>query len=195
MSPTTGAPGQKKRALSRIKWMIWRPKTRCCALLRTMSALLRGPKTEPWGVYQVGRNIRGQSRPYDALQAGEPHNHPISQPMKVEIDARPSGATKERSQSYDRPPQAKRVQTIAQTTAPTPKRLNRATSASRAFPSIFHPRIGLRRSLKGLQQCGEVESRRGWAEAAQSLSSAFKVLGSAWACFRRSFGRPTDASW
>jgi hypothetical protein len=85
----------------------------------------------------------------DGLQAGEPYNHPNSQPMKVVIDASPSGATKERSQSYERPPQAKRVQTIAQTTAPTPKRPNRATSASRAFPSIFHPRIGLRRSLKG----------------------------------------------
>jgi hypothetical protein len=85
----------------------------------------------------------------DGLQAGEPYNHPNSQPMKVVIDASPSGATKERSQSYERPPQAKRVQTIAQTTAPTPKRPNRATSASRAFPSIFHPRIVLRRSLKG----------------------------------------------
>jgi hypothetical protein len=45
----------------------------------------------------------------DGLQAGEPYNHPNSQPMKVVIDASPSGATKERSQSYERPPQAKRV--------------------------------------------------------------------------------------
>ena len=47
--------------------------------------------------------------------------------------------TKERSKSYQRPLQAKRVQTIAQTTALTPKRPNRATSAPRAFPSIFPP--------------------------------------------------------
>lgn len=68
-------------------------------------------------------------------------NHPSSQPTQVVIDASPSGVTKERSQSYQRPLQAKRVQTIAQTTAPTPKRPNRAISAPSAFPSIFHPRI------------------------------------------------------
>src|SRR5215472_12613464 len=68
-------------------------------------------------------------------------NHPSSQPMQVVIDASPSGVTKERSQSYQRPLQAKSVQTIAQTTAPTPKRPNRATSAPKAFPSIFDPRI------------------------------------------------------
>jgi hypothetical protein len=68
-------------------------------------------------------------------------NHPSSQPTQLVIDASPSGATKERSQSYQRPLQAKRVQTIAQTTALTPKRPNRATSTPRAFPSIFHPRI------------------------------------------------------
>ena len=75
----------------------------------------------------------------DAGRADEPHNHPSSQPTQVVIDASPSGATKERSQSYQRPLQAKRVQTIAQTTALTPKRPNRATSAPRAFPSIFPP--------------------------------------------------------
>jgi hypothetical protein len=65
------------------------------------------------------------------------HNHPNSQPTQVVIDASPSGVTKERSQSSWRPLQAKRVQTIAQTTAPTPKRPNRATRAA----SMFHPRI------------------------------------------------------
>jgi hypothetical protein len=65
------------------------------------------------------------------------HSHPNSQPTQVVIDASPSGVTKERSQSSWRPLQAKRVQTIAQTTAPTPKRPNRATRAA----SMFHPRI------------------------------------------------------
>jgi len=84
----------------------------------------------------------------DAGRADEPHNHPSSQPMKVVIDASPSGVTKERSQLYQRPLQAKRTQTIAQTTAPTPKRPNRATSAPSTFPSMFHPRI----SYGGLQE-------------------------------------------
>src|SRR5262249_16173650 len=77
--------------------------------------------------------------------------------MQVVIDASPSGVTKERSQSYQRPLQAKRVQTIAQTTAPTPKRPNRATSAPRAFPSIVHPRI----SQGGLQQHSDNMAKSG----------------------------------
>jgi hypothetical protein len=75
-------------------------------------------------------------------------NHPNSQAMKVVIDASPSGVTKERSQSYQRPLQAKRLQTIAQTTAPTPKKPNRVTRAPNVFPSMFHPRI----SFGGLQE-------------------------------------------
>ena len=77
--------------------------------------------------------------------------------MQVVIDASPSGVTKERSQSYQRPLQAKRVQTIAQTTAPTPKRPNRATSAPRAFPSIFHPRI----SQDGVQEDSDNMAKSG----------------------------------
>src|SRR5262249_48536600 len=53
MSPSTGLPAQKKRGFSRIKWMMWRLKSRCCGSLRTMSALLREPKAGPWGVYQI----------------------------------------------------------------------------------------------------------------------------------------------
>src|SRR5262245_7704711 len=53
MSLSTGAPAQKKRALSRIKWMIRSPKTRCCGSLRTMSVLLRGPRIGPLGAYQI----------------------------------------------------------------------------------------------------------------------------------------------
>src|SRR5262249_7075957 len=68
-------------------------------------------------------------------------NHPNSQPPQVVIDASPTGGTKKRNQSYQRPLQAKREQTTSKKTAPTPKRPNRATSAPTAFPSIFHPRI------------------------------------------------------
>jgi hypothetical protein len=92
----------------------------------------------------------------DAGRADEPHNHPSSQPMKVVIEASPSGVTKERSQLYQRPLQAKRTQTIAQTTAPTPKRPNRATSAPSTFPSMFPSPNQLRRPAGRLPQCGEV---------------------------------------
>src|SRR6516165_132967 len=92
---------------------------------------------------------RAEARSKDRRVTGRrTQTHPSSLPAQVVIDASPSGVTKERSQSYQRPLQAKRVQTIAQTTAPTPKRPNRATSAPRAFPSIFHPRI----SQGGLQE-------------------------------------------
>ena len=53
MSPSTGAPAQKKRAFSQMKWMIRNLKTRCCESLRITNTLLRGPKTGPWGVYQT----------------------------------------------------------------------------------------------------------------------------------------------
>src|ERR1700756_1110301 len=53
MTQSTGAPAQKKRALSRIKWTIRRLKPRCCGSLRTTSTLLGGPKTGPQGVYQI----------------------------------------------------------------------------------------------------------------------------------------------
>jgi hypothetical protein len=53
MTQSTGAPAQKKRALSRIKWTIRRLKPRCCGSLRTTSTLLEGPKTGPQGVYQI----------------------------------------------------------------------------------------------------------------------------------------------
>src|ERR1700751_1978088 len=53
MTQSTGAPAQKKRALSRIKWTIRRLKPRCCGSLRTTSTSLEGPKTGPQGVYQI----------------------------------------------------------------------------------------------------------------------------------------------
>jgi hypothetical protein len=82
--------------------------------------------------------------PRSAFKVGSlSHNHPNSQPVRVASDASPSGVTKERSQSCRRPLQAKMVQTIAQPTAPTAKRLKRATRAPSAFPSMFHPRIRL----------------------------------------------------
>jgi len=75
---------------------------------------------------------RAEARSKDRRVTGRrTQTHPSSQPAQIVIDASPSGVTKERSQSYQRPLQAKRVQTIAQTTAPTPKRSNRATSAPR----------------------------------------------------------------
>src|SRR6516165_8600392 len=83
---------------------------------------------------------RAEARSKDRRVTGRrTQTHPSSQPAQVVIDASPSGVTKERSQLYQRPLQAKSVQTTAQTTAPTPKRPNRATNAPSAFPSIFTP--------------------------------------------------------
>jgi hypothetical protein len=82
--------------------------------------------------------------PRSAFKVGSlSHNHPNSQPVRVASDASPSGVTKERSQSCRCPLQAKMVQTIAQTTAPTAKRLKRTTRAPSAFPGMFHPQIRL----------------------------------------------------
>jgi hypothetical protein len=121
----------------------WASTTAFRAPATKASAAVRPVEWSPDGVAawaSVGRPLM----PRSAFKVGSlSHNHPNSQPVRVASDASPSGVTKERSQSCRRPLQAKMVQTIAQATAPTAKRLKRATRAPSAFPSMFHPRIRL----------------------------------------------------
>ena len=82
MSPITGAPAQKKRAMSRIKCMIQSPKTQCCASLRTMSALLRGPNTEPRASTKLDETLGAKGGPGAAVCATRSQNGGRRFPVK-----------------------------------------------------------------------------------------------------------------